>query len=112
MANVDDVCITGADSASQVTDLISELLQVPVSIGKAGRPYLKVDERTQVAMYPDSDDPARWIAEVYHAGADEDQLALAQRVYDHLVEHTDWDLILDSDNADDIIASRITSRTR
>lgn len=111
MANVDDVCITGADSAHQVSALISELLQVPVTTHKDGRPYLRVDERSQVSMYPDSDDPNRWIAEVYHAGADEDQRALASRIYDYLAEHTNWDLVLDSDNADDIVASRIRSRT-
>lgn len=111
MANVDDVCISGADSASQVAALISALLQVPVATQKDGRPYLRVDERTQVSMYPDSDDPTRWVAEVYHAGADTDQLALAQRIYEYLAEHTSWDLVLDSDNADDIIASRIGSHT-
>lgn len=111
MANVDDVCLTGADSATQVADLISGLLQVSVSTLKDGRRYLRVDERTQVTIYPDSDYPARWIAEVHHAGADDDQLALAQRIYDHLVEHTNWDLTLDSDNADDIVASRIKSHT-
>jgi hypothetical protein len=34
------------------------------------------------------------------------------RIYDYLVEHTDWDLTLDSDDADDIIASRIKSHTK
>lgn len=34
-----------------------------------------------------------------------------KRIYDYLVEHTNWDLTLDSDNADAIIASRIMSHT-
>jgi predicted small metal-binding protein len=112
VANVDDVCVAGVTSAAQIANLISQLLQVPISSLKDGRPYLNVDDRTQVTMYPDSDDPGRWIAEVYHAGADSDQELLARRIYDHLVEHTNWDLTLDSDNADNIIASRINSHTR
>jgi hypothetical protein len=36
--------------------------------------------------------------------------ALARNVFDVLVEHTDWDLVLDSDDAEDIIASRIKTR--
>jgi hypothetical protein len=51
-------------------------------------------------------------AEVYHAGEVADRQALSRRIYDYLVEHTDWDLTLDCDDADDIIASRITSRTK
>ncbi|HEX7322026.1 MAG TPA: hypothetical protein VF299_03690 [Mycobacterium sp.] len=94
-----------------MADLISGLLQVPVSTHKDGRPYLKVDARSRVSMYPDSDEPSRLIAEVWHAGTDDDQRALARRIYDYLVEHTSWDLVLDSDNADDIVATRITSRT-
>ncbi|QZA17074.1 hypothetical protein K3U93_21105 [Mycobacterium malmoense] len=85
---------------------------MPVSRLTDSRPYLKVDDATQVTMYPDSDDPDRWIAEVYRAGADGDQSLLARRIYDYLVEHTNWDLVLDSDNADDILASRTKSRTR
>jgi hypothetical protein len=45
-------------------------------------------------------------------GEDSDQALLARRIYDHLVEHTNWDLRLDSDNTDNIIASRIKSHTR
>jgi hypothetical protein len=112
VANVDDVCVAGATSADQIADLISQLLRVPVSSLKDGRPYLKVDDRTQVTMYSDSDDPGQWIAEVYHAGEDSDQALLARRIYDHLVEHTNWDPRLDSDNTDNIIASRIKSHTR
>jgi hypothetical protein len=112
MANVDDVCVAGATSADQVADLISQLLQVPISSLNDGRPYLTVDDRTQVTMYPDSDRRGHWIDEVYHAGADSHQASLARRIYDHLVEQTNWDLTLDSDNADDIVASRIKSHTR
>jgi hypothetical protein len=111
MANVDDIDIAGADSMSQVADLISQLLQVPVSTLKDGRPCLRVDDRTQVTMYPDDDCPGQWIAEVYHAGEPTDQLALARRIYDDLVKRTDWDLTLNSDDAPEyVIASRIKTR--
>jgi hypothetical protein len=43
------------------------------------------------------------------AGEVADRQALSRRIYDYLVEHTDWDLTLDSD---DVIASRIKSQTK
>jgi hypothetical protein len=57
-----------------------------------------VDERTQVTMYPDDDYPGQWIAEVYQAGEPADQMALGPPNIDYLVERTDWDLTLNSDD--------------
>jgi hypothetical protein len=111
MAAVDDIDIAGATSMREVADTISALLSTSVSTLPDGRPYLRVDECTQVTMYPDDDYPGRWIAEVYHAGEVVDRQSLARRIYDYLTEHTDWDLTLDSDDADDVVASRIKTRS-
>lgn len=111
MAAVDAIYVAGAESLHQVTDAIADQLQVPVST-RRDLPFLQVDERTRIDLYPDSDYPGQWIAEVYHAGEVADRQALARRIYDHLVENTDWDLTLDSDDAADIIASRIKSHTQ
>ncbi|ORA41469.1 hypothetical protein BST20_05055 [Mycobacterium branderi] len=93
-------------------DAISTFLEVPVSMLDDGRPYLLVGDRSQVTMYADDDSPGQWFAEVYHAGEVADRQALSRSIYDYLVEHTNWDLTLDSDDANDTIASRIKSHTK
>jgi hypothetical protein len=111
VANVDDIDIAGAASMEEVADLLSTLLRVPVSKLRDRRPYLRGDDRTQVTMCPDDDYPGQWIAEVYQAGEPADQLALARRIFDYLVERTDWDLTLNSDDDPEyVVASRIKTR--
>jgi hypothetical protein len=112
VAAVDAIYIAGALSMRAAADIISTFLKVPISMLDDGRPYLLVGDRGQVTMYPDDDYPGQWFAEVYHSGDVADRQALSRRIYDYLVEHTDWDLALDSDDADDIIASRIKSHTK
>lgn len=112
MAAVDDIDIAGAESMREVADTISELLSVPVSTLGDGRPYLRVGDRTQVTLYPDSDYPGQWVAEIYHAGEVADRQALANRIYDYLVNRTGWDLTLNSDDDPNyVVASRIKTRT-
>ena len=112
MAAVDAIYIAGASSMRAAADIISTFLEVPVSVLNDGRPYLLVGDCSQVTMYPDNDYSGQWFAEVYHAGEVADRQALSRRICDYLVEHTVWDLTLDSDDADDIIASRIKSHTK
>jgi hypothetical protein len=58
--------------------------------------------------WPDGARPGTTLVTVYHGG-DEGQ-PLARRVYDSFVDRTDWDLLLESDDAEDTLASRITAR--
>lgn len=112
MAAVDAIYIAGASSMRAAVDIISTFLEVSVSTLDDGRPYVLVGDRSQVTMYSDDDYQGRLFAEVYHAGAVTDRQALSRRIYDYLVEHTDRDLTLDSDDADEVIASRIKSHTQ
>lgn len=106
MTNVDDVDIAGADSMEEAAEVISDLLSLPVSTLPDGRPYLRVDEDTVVTMYPDSDYPGQWIAEVYSTG-DDMQHRLARTIYDGLAAATTWGLTLTSDDHPDyVLATR------
>ncbi|MEZ0365722.1 hypothetical protein ACAG26_18740 [Mycobacterium sp. pUA109] len=112
MAAVDDIDIAGADSMNQVAETVSALLSVPVSCLHDGRPYLQVDDRTRVLLYPHSDYPGQWIVEVYHAGDVATRQRLARRIYHHLADHTNWDLTLNSDDDPGyVVASRTKTHT-
>jgi hypothetical protein len=52
-----------------------------------------------------------WTVEVDNVGPDDAaRHALARKIYEWLAARTDWDLILDSDNAEDVVATRIRAR--
>jgi hypothetical protein len=64
VAAVDAISIIGASSMRAAADVISSLLEAPVSLLEDGRPYLLVGERGQVTMYPDDDHSGQWFAGV------------------------------------------------
>lgn len=96
MATVDDIDIAGA-SSGDVVEQLSAMLGVPVWELPDGSPCLRIGDHAQVTVYPDDDHVGQVVAEVRHAGSDEEQIALARRIYDHLAASTSWDLTLTSD---------------
>lgn len=107
MATVDDIAIAGAVTAGEVAQLISAALGVPVSGLPDGSPCVRIGDLARVTVYPDDDYPGQWVAEVHHSGSDQDQNELARRIYDYLVDSTDWGLTLTSDVAPEyIVATR------
>lgn len=67
------------------------------------------DECTALTIAPSVDDGKATVIDVYYGGELADRRAISRRIYDHIVEHTAWDVELDSDDAADIIASRVTA---
>ncbi|MEZ0362395.1 hypothetical protein ACAG26_01635 [Mycobacterium sp. pUA109] len=111
MANVDYVIVGAGPSPADVTQAVQTAPSV-VQVEKERR-YTRLrtgDERAEVSVWPRSWQPGVTVVEVYHVD-DDDQRALARHIYDYLVDHTAWDLTLDSDNAAEAIASRVKTRT-
>jgi hypothetical protein len=69
------------------------------------------DERAALRVISDPEVAGGHVVQVHYAGDPiSARQALAGNVYDALVKHTDWDLVLDSDDAEDVIASRTKTR--
>jgi len=111
MANVDYVTIRGASLADALAALKAAADVTKVVERPRSTTLLNSDERVELSASPRSWEPDTIVVEVYLGGSEEEQLALSRRVYDYLVENTDWDVELDSDNAEDTIASRIRATT-
>jgi hypothetical protein len=114
MPNVDDVTVIGAqpgDLVVQVEQILGTALK-PASLGWA----TKLDGDIVVAVYRDrqpidSTGSESWTVEVDNIGPnDAARHALARKIYERLAASTDWDLILDSDDADDVLATRSRAR--
>jgi hypothetical protein len=113
MPNVDDVTVIGA----QPGDLVAHVEQIiGTALGSAPHGWAtKLNDKLVVAVYldrrPNGDTgPQTWTVEVDNIGSDDAaRHALARRIYDQLAATTDWDLILDSDDAD-VLATRTSAR--
>jgi hypothetical protein len=116
MPDVDDVTVIGA----QPGDLVAQVERI---LGTALRSApngwaTQLDDDLVVAVYRDRQPtdnarPETWTVEVDNVGPDDAaRRALARRIYDQLAASTDWDLILDSDDSDDVLATRICARAR
>jgi hypothetical protein len=114
MPNVDDVTVTGA----QPGDLVAHVERIiGTALGSAPHGWAtKLNDNLVVAVYRDrrptgDTGPQTWTVEVDNVGPDgEARHALARRIYDQLAATTDWDLILDSDETDDVLATRTSAR--
>jgi hypothetical protein len=108
MANIDYIIIGSGPSDSDV------LTAVTAAIGGAQTDsgwLHPADERAALRLSPDPEVAGGHVVQIHYAGDPTSaRQALARNVYDALVEHTDWDLVLDSDDAEGIIASRIKTR--
>jgi hypothetical protein len=111
MANVDYVLVAGQPSPPSPDDVM-QAVKVAIDATEVidGNRLHTADERAEVTVWSRSWQPSTTVVEVYHA-ADEDQRELSRRIYNYLVEHTAWNLTFDSDNAADVIASRVKTPT-
>ncbi|BBX56959.1 hypothetical protein TM48_01443 [Mycobacterium shottsii] len=111
MANVDWVIVGAGPSLTDITAAVqaatgSELVDGVLRIAD--------DERASLRVYPGpAIDGGGHVVRIRYAGGPYQlQHDLARTVYDALVEGTDWDLVLDSDELEDIVATRIRSTPR
>lgn len=105
MANVDYVIIGPGPGLANVLSTVNTAVD-GVEIVDANRVHT-ADERAELTVWRRSWQPDTTVVEVYHGGDLADQRALSKRVYGHLLNNTDWDLTLQSDEGDDIVESRI-----
>lgn len=102
VSNVDFVVVEGGPSLDDVTAAV-----IAVTGAFPRGEYLGLeDDRAGFRVVQQAE---RIIIRVYYAGDVEPRQALSLRIYDALVESTDWNLTLDSDDAEDIIATRINA---
>lgn len=101
MSNVDYVVVGPGPSLADVTDAVKRASSATDLVN--GNVLITGDDRTALTVY--ADDP-EIVVDVYYAGDLADRRVVSQRVYDHIVERTDWDVRLESDDADDILATR------
>lgn len=106
MANVDYVTVGLGPSTQDVMSAVKTAMNATEIVD--GNVLVTGDERTAVTVYASPGEGA--VADVYYGGDLADRRVIAQRIYDYIVEHTDWDVELDSDDADGVLASRAKSR--
>jgi hypothetical protein len=108
MANIDYIIIGPGPSG---LDVNATVLAVTGGAQTDGGWLHPADERAALRVIPDPEVPGGHVVQVHYAGDPiSARHALARSVYAALVERTDWDLVLDSDDAEDVLASRIKTR--
>ena len=109
MANIDYVIIGPGPSNDDVTAVV----RAATGGLHADRGWLHpADERAALRVISDPEVVGGHVVQVHYAGDPiSARRAFARNLYDALVEHTDWDLVLDSDDAEDTIASRLKTRS-
>lgn len=107
MSNVDYVRV-GAPTAD-----VMEAVRTATGVTEVvdGDTLVNGDDRTSLTVAPSVDDENETVIDVYYGGDLADRRAISQRIYDYIVEHTNWDVTLDSDDAEDVIASRTKAHT-
>lgn len=105
MTNMDYVIVGPGPSLTEILAAVQEATHAT----PAGDGYLHLPgEPASLRVMQDPLEAGGAVVQVVYAA---DPVALRQRlaasVYDALVQATDWDLELDSDDAEDIIATRI-----
>ncbi|PQM45017.1 hypothetical protein C1Y40_04825 [Mycobacterium talmoniae] len=106
MANVDYVVLGPGPSLQDVMDAVKAATNATEIVD--GNVLVTGDDRTAVTVYSSHGEGV--VADVYYGGELDERRAISRRIYDHIVEHTDWDVELDSDDTAGILASRVKSR--
>lgn len=104
MANVDYVLVGPGPSSADVMALVA-VVSGATKVVKTNV-LITGDDCTSLTVFPSASRPGSTVIDVYYGGDLADRRAISQRIFDYIVEHTDWDVELDSDDADGIIASR------
>jgi hypothetical protein len=101
MANVDYVVVGPGPSLADVTDAVRKAIDATEIVDNR---LHTSDERSELTVCPSANKDT--LVEVYYAGDILVRRALSHRVYDYIVDHTDWGVVLESDDADGTIAAR------
>lgn len=104
MSNIDYVFVSSGRTLADVTAAVEAVVGGQWR-GECLRP---ADQRAGVQVV-EQRSGSGVVVLVYYAGDIEPRQALARSIYDALAASTDWTLELDSDDADDILASRTSS---
>lgn len=109
MANMDYVIVGPGPSLADV----QEVVQAATGSVPAGPGVLHPDDaRASLHITADPEVVGGTVVQVLYAGDPVTRRhELARSVYDELVKDTDWDLSLDSDDTEDVLAERIKSTT-
>ena len=98
MANVDYVMVGRGPSPTDVMELV-RLVSGATDVVKTNV-LITGDDRTSLTVRPSASRPGSTLIDIYYGGDIADRRAISQRIFDYIVEHTDWDVELDSDDAD------------
>lgn len=108
MANIDYVLVGPGPSSAEVRDAVQRASDSDLTESGWLHP---ADQRAALHVIGDPSGSGH-VVQVYYSG---DPVAarheLARKVYDSLAATTVWDLVLDSDDTEDIIAERSKLRT-
>ena len=99
VSNIDFVVVEGGPSLTDVADTVAGITDAPIR----GDHLDLSDPRAGVHIVQRT---ARIVIRVYYTGDVEPRQELSRRIHDGLAETTDWDLTLDSDDAENVIATR------
>lgn len=108
MSNIDYVIVGPGPSLADVRSTVEGITE---SVGDDHGWLLPDDDRASLYIKANREDAGGTVVQVHYA-ADPPTLgqAYARDIYDSLARSTDWDLTLDSDEAEGILATRIKSR--
>ncbi len=101
MSNVDYVIVGPGPSQADVLTAVQQAIGAAEIVN--GNVLVTGDDQTSVTVY--SSGP-RTVVDVYYGGELAERRAVSRRIYDSLAARTNWDLALDSDDVEDVIAMR------
>ena len=108
MANIDIIVVGSGPSLADVTAVVKAATESDQTSTGWLHP---ADDRAALRVIPDPGVSGGSVVQVYYAGEPVTaRQKLARGVYDELAAHTDWNLELWSDDAEDMLASRKMTR--
>lgn len=108
MSNIDYVIVGAGPSLADVRDTVKTITHS--ADAEAGWLH-PVDERASLYIKPDPECAGGAVVQVYYSGDPPTRgQEYARSLYDELVRCTNWNLVLDSDETDGIVAARTKSR--
>ncbi|KMV23344.1 hypothetical protein ACT16_06645 [Mycobacterium heckeshornense] len=106
---MDYVIVGAGPSLAEVTQAV---IEETGSVERNGWLYPSNDDQAALHVIADPEIAGGHVVQVLRAGEPiSARQELARKIYDRLAKRTDWDLTLDSDDTEDVIASRTKSRT-
>ncbi|MBS9535869.1 hypothetical protein KIH27_19990 [Mycobacterium sp. M1] len=108
MSNIDYVIVGTGPLLADVRNMVKNITRSADAESGWLHP---ADERASVYVKPDPECAGGTVVQVYYSADPPTRgQEYARSLYDELVRRTNWDLVLDSDETDGIVASRTKSR--